>query len=118
MRVKKEKKWGVITKKARLFNEILLAHGVWVGRVGRNEQEQPQALDRILEEFDDETRNLPCLRAGCGSRLPAGQGGAGAFPDADADVREVHGLPGFDVLPDVESFPHPAGGDACSRRRD
>ncbi len=75
-------------------------------------------MDRALEEFGVEAGNLSHPWAGGGSGLFVGRGGAGAFSDADADVREVYGLPGADLLPDVESFPHPAGGDAGAGGRD
>ena len=40
----------------------------------RYEQEQPQTMDRALEEFGVEAGNLPHPWAGCGAWLSAGGG--------------------------------------------
>lgn len=38
-------------KKPGFLRGILVAVGVWAGKVGGDEQEQPQTVDRALEEF-------------------------------------------------------------------
>ena len=81
-----------------------------MGNLSRREHEQPKTMDCAVEGFPDEACPLPLHQPGGGAGVCAGGGRTGTFPDADADVREVYGLPGFVLLFDVQSLPRSAGG--------
>ena len=67
-------------------------------------------MDCTLEGFDGETVYLPLYFTNRGARLFIGGGCTGTFPDADADVRKIHGLPGVILLLDVQPLPRAIGG--------
>jgi hypothetical protein len=71
-----------------------------------------------LEGFVGEAGDVPLHFAGGGSALCVWRRGAGAFPDVHADAGGFLGLPGFVLLRDVQSLPHPAGGAADAGGRD
>jgi hypothetical protein len=54
-------------RKPGFLTRFTLRWGLGWVEWGRYEQEQPQALDSALEEFDFKAGDLPHLWAGCGA---------------------------------------------------
>ena len=79
--------------------------------------EQKVTLAGRVAEIRREAGVLPRDLAGGGPAVCVGGGGEGEIPDVDAFAGEIHGVPGYFLLPDGQSLPYSPGGAADGGER-